>query len=436
MSIQKLKLRLNADPKKVIIQFLRMSEKRTKKILKRIISLSDEEIVNKLNEVYEQFSARHKNFEELVYENYKLVEEYLPRKTNLNEETKHLIGAYFSKEYSVESAALFNPSMVAHPDQNGIEPGELKFVMSLRATGEGHISSVEFREGIISSNGDVRLINNSPYSLLPKRIKYPYKELKAKKIRKINTSEYKKKDLISSNYRCKFDDNSIISERVLSPVSLAESKGIEDARFVKFDDENDSKYFATYTAYNGKSLRTQIIETTDFKNFELGTLHGKMVNDKGMALFPRKIKGKYFITSRQDGENLYMMESDNIYKWNKSKLILKPRGMWELIQLGNCGSPIETKEGWLLLTHAVGPVRKYVISAILLDLENPYKVIGVLNEPLLEPDETEREGYVPNVVYSCGSIIHNNYLVIPYAMSDSACGFAKIELKKLLNKFS
>ena len=436
MSIQKLKLRLSADPKKVIIQFLRMNEKRTKKILKKIISLSDEEIVNKLNEVYEQFSARHKNFEELVYENYKLVEEYLPAKANLNEETKHLIGAYFSKEYSIESAALFNPSMVAHPDQNGIEPGEFKFVMSLRATGEGHISSVEFREGIISSNGDVRLINDSPYSLLPKRTVYPYKELKAKKIRKDNATEYKKKDFISSNYRCKFDDNSIISERVLSPVSPAESKGIEDARFVKFNDENDSKYFATYTAYNGKSLRTQIIETTDFKNFELGTLHGKMVNDKGMALFPRKIKGKYFITSRQDGENLYMMESDNIYKWNKSKLILQPKRMWDLMQLGNCGSPIETDAGWLLLTHAVGPVRKYVISAILLDLENPYKVIGVLNEPLLEPDETEREGYVPNVVYSCGSIIHNNYLVIPYAMSDSACGFAKIEVKKLLNKFS
>lgn len=435
MSIQKIKLRLNADPKKVVIQFLWMNKKRTKKILKRIILLSDKEIVNKLNEVYEQFSARHKNFEELVLENYRRVEEFLPRKSKYNEETKHLIGAYFSKEYSIESAALFNPSVVVHPDQTGIESGELKFVMSLRATGEGHISAVEFREGIISSNGDVRLINDSQYRLLPKKSKYPFKELKKKKFRKINTTEYKKKDLITSNYRCRFDEDSVISERVLPPVSLAESKGIEDARFVKFDDKNFSKYFATYTAYNGKSLRTQIIETTDFKNFELGTLHGKMVNNKGMALFPRKINGKYFMTSRQDGENLYMMESDNIYKWNKSKLILKPRRMWELMQLGNCGSPIETDEGWLLLTHAVGPVRKYVISAILLDIENPYKVIGVLNEPLLEPDETEREGYVPHVVYSCGSIIHNNYLVIPYAMSDSACGFAKIELDKLLNKF-
>ncbi|KAB2842731.1 MAG: glycosidase, partial [Melioribacteraceae bacterium] len=239
-----------------------------------------------------------------------------------------------------------------------------------------------------------------------------------------------------SNYKCTFDDFSSLSERVLFPNSPSESMGLEDARFVKFIDNGKSKYYGTYTAYNGKTFRTQIIETYDFKKFEIGTLHGSMVQDKGMALFPRKINEKYFITSRQDGENLFLMQSDNLYYWNKSDLLLEPDKSWAFVQLGNCGSPIETEKGWLLITHAVGPFRKYVISTLLLDIDNPSKIIGSLNKPLIEPNEIEREGYVPNVVYSCGSLIHNKTLIIPYAMSDSSCGFAKIKVDELLSNLS
>ncbi|RJP56344.1 MAG: glycosidase [Ignavibacteriales bacterium] len=435
MNVQKLKLRLKADPRKVIIQPLGMNKQRTKRVIDRIIKLSNSDIDKKISEVYDAFSNRHKNFETRLQENYNRVKKIVSI-GKINRKTQQLIGAYFSKEYSIESAALFNPSIVPHPAQDKTSKGELKFVMSLRATGEGHISSIEFREGIISASGSVKIINESAFRILPKVTAYKYKEIIDKKNIKHNSLNYSKEDLMSSNYKCMFEKNSLISERVLFPSSNAESMGMEDARFVKFTDEGNAKYLSTYTAYNGKSFRTQLIETKDFRNYEIGTLHGNMINDKGMALFPRKIKGKYFITSRQDGENLYMMESDNLYQWDKARKILQPKQIWEFVQLGNCGSPIETKEGWLLLTHAVGPLRKYVMSAILLDLNNPYKVIAVLKEPLIEPDENEREGYVPNVVYSCGSLVHNNNLIIPYAMSDSACGFAKIELNKIFNKFS
>lgn len=435
MEIKKLDLQLKADPKKVVLQFYPMKKKKIKKILNRITSLNEEQVEKKLDGIYSEFSNRHKNFEECLFNNFKKVEKYIPHSGTMSSNMKQLIGAYFSKEYSIESAALFNPSIVPHPDQNGVGNNHLKFVMSLRATGEGHISSVEFREGIISDNGDVELINDSPFKTIPAKEEFTFEELKNKKFPNDNSYDSKIRKGISKNYRCSFNNDSLLSERVLFPRTKSELMGMEDPRFVKFDSENNYKYFATYTAFNGRTYKPQIIETNDFKDFVIGTIHGKMVKDKGMALFPRKVNGKYLITSRQDGENLYIMESDNLYKWDHAEKLHTPQESWGFVQLGNCGSPIETEEGWLLLTHAVGPLRKYVISAILLDLDKPYKIKGILKEPLLEPDETERDGYVPNVVYSCGSLIHNNYLVIPYAKSDSACGFAKIEFNKLLQKF-
>ena len=435
MRAERLNLRLTADPKKVVLLFFKVSKDRCKRILDRIFSLSQSEVGSSLERVNKEYSSRHKKFDEKLLAHYANVEKYVKTDKQVTENTKLLIGAYFSKEYSIESAALFNPSIVPHPDQEGLAEGELKFVMSLRATGEGHVSSIEFREGIISANGSVRLINDSTHKLLAKKNVYS-KKIIEKKLSGMILPEKEIDKIRESNYKCKFADHSILSERVLYPSTDAEMMGLEDARFVKFHDEGTSKFYGTYTAYNGKTFRTQIIETTDFQNFEIGTLHGHMVKDKGMALFPRKINGKYFVTSRQDGENIYMMESTNIYQWEKAEKILEPSQWWGFIQVGNCGSPIETEKGWLLLTHEVGPLRNYVISAILLDLDNPYKIIGRLKEPLLEPRGDEREGYVPNVVYSCGSLVHNENLIVPYAMSDSACGFAKIELKKLLQKLT
>lgn len=433
--IQRLTPKLFPDPKRVLLQFFELNPARTKKVIQRVFSLDEKEVINILNKVFNDFSKRHKNFEEIILSNFKKVEKYIQSPDLMSRDRKMLIGSYFSKEYSISAAALFNPSMVPHPDQSKIEKDSLRFVMSLRATGEGHISSIEFREGIIDKNSEVHLQKKSRYITQPKIIKLKQDEILIEKLKYTANSKSEIKDLLDSNYICNFSDDVQLSERVLFPYSKSESVGMEDARFVRFNDKNDFTYFGTYTAYNGRKFRTQIIETKDFRNFKIGTLHGNAISDKGMALFPRKINNKYVITSRQDSENIFIMLSDNIYYWNDAKIIKSLDQPWEYIQVGNCGSPIETNKGWILITHAVGPMRKYVISAVLLDLENPSKVIGSLTDPLIEPNEEEREGYTPNVVYSCGSLVHRNNLIIPYAFSDSACGFASIKIPELLKKF-
>jgi predicted GH43/DUF377 family glycosyl hydrolase len=381
-----------------------------------------------------------------------------------------LIGAYFSKEYSIEAASLFNPSMVIHPDQTGLNKTELRFILSVRATGEGHLSSISFREGIIK-NDEVTLIPATPLCELPKRIKHKYLEKNyinevlitgwenlvgiaselpdlvtvenAKGILRKNPDRkvYKKlfgmiRDAAEANYDIEFAKSTNLSERIIFPFSKSELMGMEDARFVKFENDDGSfLYYGTYTAFNGKTFRVQLLETSNFRDFKVRTLHGRNNLDKGIAIFPRKINGRYAVVSRLDGENLYFMNSENLYKWDDAPTLLyEPRNSFEFIQTGNCGSPIETKDGWLLITHSVGPFRRYVISALLLDPDDPSKIVASLDTPLLFPREDEREGYVPNVVYSCGSILHNDYLIIPYAMSDSCCGFAKIKLDELLNR--
>ena len=452
---------------------------RIPKIIQRIMSLSETAAKNSISQIMTDFSGRHEDIEHIFERHLNEVKDYLPRDAMLSDAKRALIGAYFTKEYAIESAALFNPSIVPHPDQSHLNKGSLRFVMSLRATGDGHVSSIVFRSGVLDRHNtllfdpisdfvetpDLQLNPDPVYkrNIFQRKLNemrasneitvyvlnqlpedFTYKEL----IEKIGILRAKPqfsetiqnrtfeimRRLADSNYEVGFHSDHRISERVIFPVSKNESRGIEDARFVQFfNDNGEVVYFATYTAYNGVTILPQLIETKDFIKFNILTLNGKAVKNKGMALFPRKIGGRYAMLSRQDGEKNHIMFSDNIHFWQKSQIIQEAELPWEFMQIGNCGSPLETNEGWIVLTHGVGPMRKYCIGAMLLDLENPTKIIARLDEPLLAPHEKEREGYVPNVVYSCGALIHNNELVIPYAMSDINSGIATVVVNELLN---
>ncbi len=450
---------------------------RISKIIKRVMDMPDEQASNVLDRVLSDFSGRHRNIPNVFESNFCEVSSFLPENAEINRKKKFLIGAYFTMEYSIESAALFNPSIVPHPDQTGLEEGKIRFIMSFRATGEGHISSIEFRSGIIDKKNSIYLdpisdfVETAKIQLNPIYNKhlfllklnemdacnevtaylleklpdnFTFNELKEKITRMEEQPVFFKQLqsstieivlwLARSNYELKFSQEYGISERVIFPVSENESSGIEDARFVRFvDDDGEVTYYATYTAYNGFQILPQMIETKDFITFKIITLNGKAVQNKGMALFPRKIKGKYVMLSRQDGENNHIMFSDDIHFWQKSSVIQEPSRPWEFVQIGNCGSPIETEEGWILLTHGVGPMRQYSLGVVLLDLEDPKKKIGLLPDPLLSPNENEREGYVPNVVYTCGALIHNEELIIPYAMSDVKSGIASVSVRELLD---
>ncbi|MBI9070401.1 MAG: glycoside hydrolase family 130 protein [Melioribacteraceae bacterium] len=465
MNLLREKIKLIADPKRVILRFFFPGNiKRANNIINKVLDLSEAEVKNQLEDVMKLFNNRHKNFTKVLKANFNLITKKVPVSIAVSEDCQLLTGSYFTSEYSIEAAALFNPSIVPHFDQGNVDEKELRFILSQRATGEGHISSIKFCEGILSENGSVNLSAGSKYSVpssIKKDVQFSKKFFTERLIDQsknefdffqsmndqFSRDEIESKlncnndeviniaDLVDSNYDCEFESELSLSEKVLFPLSKTECMGMEDARFVLFnEDSGDRNYYGTYTAYNGKNIKTQLISTKDFNHFKIRTLHGAAIKDKGFAIFPRKINGKYYITSRLDGENIYMMNSDDLYFWNNSSIIQLPEEPWQYVQLGNCGSPLETKDGWLLITHAVGPMRRYVISAILLDLNDPSKVIGRLNESLIEPTEEEREGYVPNVVYSCGSIIHNDNLIIPYAVSDSACGFARIELDEVINK--
>ncbi|MCB2168975.1 MAG: glycoside hydrolase family 130 protein [Deltaproteobacteria bacterium] len=478
LKIKRKAVKIIGDTSRVITRFHVPAERyRIKKIIQRVLSMPNMEAENLLAHIMNDFSDRHEDICHIFERHLNLVQEYLPPQTVISDVQKALIGAYFTMEYSIESAALFNPSIVPHPDQRHLKKGNLRFVMSLRATGEGHISSIVFRSGILNQNNrfffdpisdfvetpdlqldavykrnpfqfklnemgaaneiSAHILNQLPedftYSQLLEKIGILRAKPQFSKMLQNRTFEVMWW-LANSNYEVAFHPDHRISERVIFPVSKNESRGIEDARFVQFfDNQKDVTYYATYTAYNGKTILPQLIETKDFIKFNIVTLNGKAVQNKGMALFPRKIGGRYAMLSRQDGENNHIMFSDNIHFWQKSHIIQEPEYPWEFIQIGNCGSPLETNEGWIVLTHGVGPMRKYCIGAILLDLEDPTKMIARLDEPLLAPHEKEREGYVPNVVYSCGALIHNNELVIPYAMSDINSGIATIAVSELLD---
>ena len=450
---------------------------RIHKILQRILALNDIETTELLAQILREFSGRHRYLQRIFEHHFSLVESYLPANASIEKNTRSLIGAYFTMEYAVASAALFNPSIVLHPDQSNLPSGALHFIMSLRAIGEGHISSIVFRSGMIDSECRVHFDPYSDYNETPIRQLNPGydKHLFELKLLEMNAGNeitahimarlaeqftYNELQcgieqlyqqplfdtqrlsgtiatinwLANSNYELTFDPQHPINERVIFPTSGNDSCGIEDARFVQFyDDNGDFTYYATYTAYNGSKILPQLLETKDFVNFKIITLNGRAVQNKGMALFPRRINGKYVMLSRQDNENNHIMFSDHLHFWQNSCIVQQPQQPWEFIQIGNCGSPLETHKGWLVLTHGVGPMREYSIGAILLDLADPSRVIGRLTQPLISPHEHEREGYVPNVVYSCGAIIHNNQLMIPYAMSDISSGLASISVTEIID---
>jgi predicted GH43/DUF377 family glycosyl hydrolase len=387
-----------------------------------------------------------------------------------------LIGAYFTHEYSLESAALFNPSIVPHPDQSGVAPGALRFILSLRATGEGHISSITFRTGTVSAEQSITITPPVPFTTEAERVPNVaydkglfahklqeagvqndfcrrvldklHEDFTLKELRQVLVASGLTSDtsdataaraargillLAESNYEVNFAPDSRVSQRVLFPSAPSQSNGIEDARFVRFQrDDGSFTYYATYTAYDGKITLPQLLETPDFVHFKFSTLNGPAVQNKGMALFPRKINGQFAMLSRQDDENILFMLSDNIHFWQTPKILVSPAQPWEFIKIGNCGSPIETHAGWLVLSHGVGPMRKYCLGAFLLDRDDPSRLLGRLREPLLSPNEAEREGYVPNVIYTCGALPHGRDLIIPYAMSDSASSFALVSLEELL----
>ncbi len=422
MKLKKIGIKLTADPKRVLLlPFSPGNEQRIRKIVNRIIKLTDDKAVLLLEEINNKFRQRHLGFENRLIDNYTLVEKYVSQPVSRTKQL--LLGTYFSKEYSICSASLFNPSIVSHPDQTRLKHGNLRFILSLRAVGEGHISSVEFVSGIITESLHIKFDEIPIYATPPsKRDTRPF------------IPHEVADDILDSNYDIEFSGCEKLSERVIFPFSKTESNGIEDVRLVRFlNDDGSYVYYGTFTAYDGHHILSELLETKDFKKFKIRTLTGNGAKDKGMALFPEKIDGKYWMISRQDGENIFIMNSGNIYEWNNPVILREPEYDWEFVQLGNCGSPVKTPEGWLVLTHSVGAMRTYVISAILLDIKNPHKIIGHLREPLLVPDEEERDGYVPNVVYTCGSMLYNKNLIIPYAMSDSASRFAYISLNDLLN---
>ncbi len=481
MRIEKTRLLLKPDPGKVLLRPLEPSSENQKlNIITRISKLTETEVKNELKRVKDEFDLRHRNTEDFFLKRFNQIASYFSRGQEISRERKLLTGAVFSMEYSLESTALFNPSIVWDPDQTGLPDGSRRFIISLRAVGEGHISSIVFRSGILDRKNnisieDARRFVSSPIStaspvyditLFNKKIvssglegeftkqissglgsSFTLNELQNVLDQLLADPQYDDKqnraaaeEILSftrSEYEIFYNAEIPLSERIIFPRSPAESNGVEDARFVEFQGEDGSvSYYATYTAYNGRRIQSQLLETKDFLHFRINKIFGSEARNKGMALFPRKINGNYVMLSRQDNENNYLMYSDDLLFWNSRKLLSEPVYTWELMQQGNCGSPVETEKGWLMLTHGVGPVRKYCIGAMLLDLDDPGKVIGRLKEPLISADEEERDGYVPNVVYSCGSIVKGDDLIIPYAVSDYASSFAKVSLSSLLNELT
>jgi len=477
IQVQRTSVILHPDPRRVLARpFRPMSDHRARRICARVLALPEREVHALLEQLRAEFGGRHVNVEGFLKRQFDQVRPHVLTDENISEEREMLLGGYFTHEYSLEAAALFNPSIVPHPDQSNLALGSMRFILSLRATAEGHVSSITFRTGLLDASNNITIDAPSPYSLEPAQVPNATheKHLFERKLQELGLmgnlnrqvldglgDTFSLKELIAnvqlavkelpsddvatervaktiimlaqSNYEVQFAPDSRLSERVLFPVTPSQRNGIEDARFVLFRDEDGlSTYYATYTAYDGRMILPQFVETSDFLHFKFTTLHGRAVENKGMALFPRRIRGEYAMLGRQDAENIHVMFSDHLHFWETTQVVLEPRFPWEFIQLGNCGSPIETEAGWLVFSHGVGPMRQYCIGAFLLDRDDPTKLIGRLREPLIKPNTNEREGYVPNVVYSCGSILHGRQLIIPYGMSDYATTFATLSLEEIL----
>ncbi|MES2456973.1 MAG: glycoside hydrolase family 130 protein [Bacteroidota bacterium] len=478
--IERKPVKVYPDPKRVIARFFFNGEERAIEVVKKVMELTDIEVFGLISPLLQEYSKRHRNITKILTRHCKKISNYIEMAgidyEDLDKDRRLLLGSYFTHEYSIESAAFFNPSIIEDPDQSDLVEGEKRVIISFRAVGEGHISSVVFRRALIDRNHDItvipagnyideaEVIKNAVYNkkLFLKKAadskidievldevgnklqdKFDYstlrkiiidgKNLQEDDIRKL---EYDKILWLSDTYHeISFSRDTDISDRVIFPISEFERKGIEDARFVKFVKEDGSViYYATYTAFDGAMIMPKLLQTTDFYDFKISPLHGVGAQNKNLALFPRKIKGKYVMMSRIDGCNNYLMYSDKLTVWDNPVKLQSPRFSWEFIQIGNCGSPIETEEGWLVITHGVGPMRKYCLGASLFDLDDPSIEIGRLSEPLVIPNNDEREGYVPNVLYSCGSIIHNGELIIPYGLSDYCSSFAGVKIDVLLER--
>lgn len=477
-------LRLRPDPRRVIAVLVIPGEEmprgdsRAVAVTERILAMDDTDVESTLADVKRRFAHRHRDLEATLTRHFQLASRRLGRSGDVPRDRALLIGAYFTREFSLEGAALLNPSIVAHPDQSGLAPGETRFVMSLRAVGEGHVSSIEFRTGTLGADGTVCLADPGTYLGCGHYSPGPYvrrlfhtklaergcdnqaaalildrlgpvfgpKDLDAA-IAELHSDLLSRTAVMdavagirwvaANNYTVQFTAGSQIAERVLWPHGPAEAQGMEDARFVRFvDDRGVVTYFGTYTAFDQSHVAPQLLTTTDFRTFGVSQLAGQFATNKGLALFPRKVGGKYMSLSRWDRENLSITTSDDLRYWAESTTLTLSARPWEMVQVGNCGSPIETPEGWLVVTHGVGPMHEYGIGAILLDLDDPRRVIGTLPLPLLLPDEDEREGYVPNVVYSCGALVHGQTLVLPYGFSDCAVGFAHVDIAELLSRLT
>lgn len=468
------------DCSRVVTRYFMNGDQRTQKMVSHIMMMNEKQVTETLEHTLREFARRHRNISNIFFRHCEkikgLIEGMQINYDDLSDERKMLIGSYCTMEYAIESAAFFNPSIVEDFDQSGLEKGQKRVIISFRATGEGHISSIVFRRGVLDKNNDLHMIkvgdNIDKAEIVHKKIfnknrfimklaemhtpdkyfititkdlpdEFEYSALKNLVLKALSDEKISLERrtsleeilwLADSFYDIQFKHDSDITERVIFPISDSESRGIEDARFVRFtDDDKSEKIIGTYTAYNGHTILPKLISTEDFYTFRVMPLQGAGAQNKNLALFPKKIKGEFAMLSRIDGVNNYLMYSDRANQWNNPVMIQEPRYPWEFTQIGNCGSPLWTEEGWLVITHGVGAMRRYCLGASLFDLDDPSKEIGRLKEPLLSPLEDEREGYVPNVVYSCGSIIHNNTLILPYAVSDYSSTYATVDMLELMD---
>lgn len=418
-------LRLHADPSRVVVRPFHVAwastnsgaPSRTERIVSEVLALSPAEARAELELVLKDFEARHWQTRRVFMTRYDEIETMLGLDgAAIGDEKRQLLGAYFCHEYSYAAAALMNPSAVPHYDQTGMPPGSMRILMSLRAVGEGHISSVAFREGIITDSNELTLAPEPPFA---------------------TAADAREPDerAMEGPVRIYRHRDSTLSGTVIFPITRAQSNGLEDLRICHFThDDGTPEWIGTYTAYNGSGIQSELLRTSDWRGLDLVPMTGSAARNKGMALFPRKVGGKYMMLGRQDGENIFLHASDDITHWEGGELIIKPRFPWELVQMGNCGPPIKTDDGWLVLTHGVGAMRKYSIGAALLDKDDPTKVLARSREPLLAAADQDREGYVPNVVYTCGAIRHGDCLFIPYGVADSSVAFAFAPIQALIDQ--
>lgn len=480
---------LRPDPRRVVARLFLPGQEmatpgtsRAGAVVARCLSISQADVAAELRQVLDGYGARHRRFTDVLDAHFSAVAHRVDGADRLSMDRRRLIGAYFTQEYSLEAAALFNPSLVAHPEQ-GPDPDRLRFVLSARAVGEGHLSSIVFRTGeafrspdstgaaglptismdpglVLASTGTHRaglldrerlrtragaagvdgeslrfVLSDLPAAFDPETLESALQRLHDQHLTRVHADQTitSVRQAAADSYEVEFDAETELSERTLMPWAPGERHGMEDARFVRFtDDDGGTTYLATYTAYDGTQVAPARLQSDDFRTFRAGPLTGPAATDKGLALFPRRVGGRYLALSRWDRENNAIAFSDDGYHWHDAVRIQGPRRPWELVQVGNCGSPVETAEGWLVLTHGVGPMREYSLGAMLLDLDDPTRVRGRLRTPLLQPTPDERAGYVPNVVYSCGALAYGTTLLLPYGCSDTTIGVALIDLPQLL----